>query len=319
MRPVTNPRATGLISILLLASAVGCGRTDVTPGDDAGGTEELADVYIVDVVAGDEHSCALNHDGRAWCWGRGKAGRTGPPVAAARLAAGSYHTCALTQDGQPRCWGQIYWDTPAEPRFVELCGGRDFACGRDGAGAVRCWGEGEQEPPPDAPFVVAMQRLTCGVGVVCGVDGDDEFVCWHPDSAVSFAPAPVSVVDLDIRHHACGITELRELVCWGDAPEVNPPAGQFKAVGVGLDFTCALTLAGEVRCWGDDEWAVLDAPPGHFTRLAVGRSHSCALREDGRVLCWGQSQDCFWHGEPMDDCSLIPPAIGEVHASADQL
>lgn len=164
-----------------------------------------------------------------------------------------------------------------------------------------------------------IQRLVCGFSAVCGLDLDGAVVCWHAEVSEGFTPVPASVVEFAVGSHACGVTGSGELVCWAtddDDPEANPPPGEFITVGVGYRFSCALTLAGGVRCWGEDSWAALDAPPGRFTRLAVGRSHACALREDGRVLCRGQAQDCMWRGELLDDCAEIPASIGEVFATA---
>lgn len=134
MRLASTTRAAGPCwALLVWLGGVGCG--DDPP---AGVGPDPEDVEIVDVVAGDGHSCALDRDGRAWCWGTGKAGRTYPTESVTTIAAGAHHTCGLTDDGRPLCWGQKYWSEPAESGFVELCGGSDFACGRDDAGAVRC-------------------------------------------------------------------------------------------------------------------------------------------------------------------------------------
>ena len=77
---------------------------------------------ITDVVAGDNHTCALSSDGQLKCWGLGTGGQLGygdfasqstPPVAginldgvtAYRISAGAAHTCALRSNGTARCWG----------------------------------------------------------------------------------------------------------------------------------------------------------------------------------------------------------------------
>jgi alpha-tubulin suppressor-like RCC1 family protein len=77
---------------------------------------------VTDVVAGDQHTCALSSDGQLRCWGRGDSGQLGygnfsdvlipPPtgvnldgVSAYRIAAGAAHTCALRSNGTARCWG----------------------------------------------------------------------------------------------------------------------------------------------------------------------------------------------------------------------
>jgi alpha-tubulin suppressor-like RCC1 family protein len=81
------------------------------------------DTQVVDVTAGDSHTCARSSDGRLTCWGLGTSGQLGygnftnqftPPaagvdldgLAACRISAGAAHTCAVRSDGTARCWGQ---------------------------------------------------------------------------------------------------------------------------------------------------------------------------------------------------------------------
>ncbi len=51
--------------------------------------------------------------------------------------------------------------------------------------------------------------------------------------------------------------------------------------------TCALKADGNVTCWGQDAWGVLDAPAGPFTQVTANQYHGCGLLEDGFVDCWG--------------------------------
>ncbi|MDC0672539.1 RCC1 domain-containing protein [Nannocystis radixulma] len=309
-RRIVGPRR----GLLVYALGVGCGDDPVAGKDPA-----LEDFEVVDITTGFAHSCALARDGRTWCWGRNREGRTHAEEPVRAIEAGSHHTCGLTDDGRAVCWGRLDGLPPAEQRFVELCGGEAFGCGRTEAGVVHCWGPGDPEPPPAEPFTVPMQSLECGAGGICGLDRGGELVCWHNDHSSAVAPTLVPVVSFDLLHHACGLTEQREVVCWGaddDRPDLQAPPGQFTAVAIGLRYSCALTIGGEVRCWGEDAWSNLDSPPGRFTRISAGATHACALREDGRVLCWGQALDCIWNGEPMRDCSTIPTAFGEIYATS---
>ncbi|MBW2526944.1 MAG: hypothetical protein JRI23_22370 [Deltaproteobacteria bacterium] len=76
---------------------------------------------VVQVSVGLTHSCALDTEGRAWCWGGNEFGQHGPnqsespfeptpavvelPGGIAEIAAGGLHTCARTERDAVYCWG----------------------------------------------------------------------------------------------------------------------------------------------------------------------------------------------------------------------
>lgn len=85
--------------------------------------------------------------------------------------------------------------------------------------------------------------------------------------------------------------------------------GYAVSIESGEDHTCALTVAGEVYCWGrndrgqlgyGDELDVGDDPgetPQTYgpvdvgataVAIATGRAHTCALLADGDLRCWGE-------------------------------
>jgi alpha-tubulin suppressor-like RCC1 family protein len=90
------------------------------------------------------------------------------------------------------------------------------------------------------------------------------------------------------------------------------PAPAPVRIGAGLDFSCAITSAGAVKCWGRNDRGQLGLGDT-FTRgvgpfqmgsllpvvdlgqdrraisLAVGWYHACALLDDATVKCWGQN------------------------------
>ena len=82
---------------------------------------------IVQITLGDQYACALNAEGKVWCWGNGENGKLGtgstgdknypvsviagsgsssPLSGIAEMASSSPHTlCALSEEGRVLCWG----------------------------------------------------------------------------------------------------------------------------------------------------------------------------------------------------------------------
>jgi alpha-tubulin suppressor-like RCC1 family protein len=72
------------------------------------------------VAAGGAHSCAVDGDGRVWCWGQNDNGQVGIPAATpdvtmptdtqvisvADVTSGNTHSCVRTSDGEMACWGE---------------------------------------------------------------------------------------------------------------------------------------------------------------------------------------------------------------------
>ncbi len=135
---------------------------------------------------------------------------------------------------------------------------------------------------------------------------------------VGTAPTCAAIAELALgRDHGCARTEDGRLFCWGgrthaqvgDRVIAATPAAPtrvvlpapIQAVAAGWDHTCALTVGGEVWCWGRNTEQQCgqpsSAPLGEPTRVALdpvaaiaaaGRS-TCALMIDGQVVCWARA------------------------------
>lgn len=195
---------------------------------------------VVQLVAGQRHSCALLREGRVRCWGGNNQGQLGRGDAtdhtaqhpyelglvplggrATQLVAGSQHTCALLDDGSVRCWGQN-------------------AHGQLGLGHTKS--VGDDEAPDAAHAAVALgakaTRLTAGGESTCAQLEDGTLRCWGrndwgqlgtsksgnvgDDEAPTAANAGVAlaghtaVAAGQSGEHLCVALENRSFLCWGD-------------------------------------------------------------------------------------------------------
>lgn len=151
---------------------------------------------------GATHTCAVDTQGKAWCWGGGASGQLGDgtrnpsatPMAVAgvtdvvSLAAGAEHTCAVLKNGAVLCWGnnssdQLGNSTGVDSAVpvrvtgiddaVEVASGERLTCARRRDDSVACWGRSyssalsfpDPAPVPElagAKSLQVMQYLVCG-------------------------------------------------------------------------------------------------------------------------------------------------------------
>ena len=240
-----------------------------TPVDVAGLTSGVAAVS-----SGGNHTCALTTAGGLKCWGDNFAGKVGDGTTTDRhtpadvagltsgvaaVGAGGNHTCALTTAGGVKCWGRNNYGqlgdgtttdrhTPVDVSGLTSgvaaigAGGNYQTCAVTTAGGLKCWGKNDFGQLGDGtlttrPTPVDVSGLTSGVAAV---------------SAGAF--------------HTCALATTGGLKCWGrndfgqlgDATTTDrhtpvDVSGLTSGVGEasgGLFYTCALTIAGEARCWG---------------------------------------------------------------------
>src|SRR5688572_24878876 len=104
---------------LVLLVACACGRIGFDARGDGGGTDAFAGCPVISAAAGRNHTCAVDRDGRVWCFGTNVDGQVlpGGPLAlatpthvplagpAAQIVTGRGFSCARLADGQVQCWG----------------------------------------------------------------------------------------------------------------------------------------------------------------------------------------------------------------------
>ncbi|WP_434416735.1 hypothetical protein [Nannocystis pusilla] len=193
-----------------------------------------------------------------------------------QIACGTLHSCVVLEDGTMRCWGS-------------------GASGQLGYGDGADRGDEPDElPTPSVPVGGSVLRASTSGDHTCAVLDTGKVRCWgfasggalgngFADGAFGNDPSEVPPADID----------------------VGAPVRDVEAGG---GFTCVITEADNVRCWGSnamgelgyghtdslgDEPGELPVPDlelgGPVAQIAAGRSHACAVLKDGTLRCWGNN------------------------------
>lgn len=134
------------------------------------------------LTMGRSHTCIIDGDGRAACWGKDDYGQLGrgtrsfasfrPPApaklgAAKAVAAGLSQTCAILGDGAIACWGRAHGQllgsehrafhptpqrVPGVKGAVDVITGGQSTCALLASGALQCWGLGATQHMQEASF-----------------------------------------------------------------------------------------------------------------------------------------------------------------------
>jgi alpha-tubulin suppressor-like RCC1 family protein len=220
---------------------------------------------------------------------------------ASAVSAGYYHTYAVTLGGGVECWGDNNVCDPADvignylslvPGDINgpssgvraISSGRGHTCVLTLAGGVKCWGSGGGV---DSSVPIDVVGLNEGVSAVAAG-----------------------------AYHTCALTSTGGVKCWGDNElgtlgnnsEVNSSVPVdvtgltegVAAVSAGTVMTCALTLTGRVKCWGDNQQNELgndstvhsDVPVDvvgleGVRAISCGDSTTCAVTSVRGLKCWG--------------------------------
>ncbi|HWF50091.1 MAG TPA: hypothetical protein VG294_05525 [Solirubrobacteraceae bacterium] len=279
----------------------------------------------------------------AWPAGSGADQASQPSSAAAgQLDAGQYHTCAVRPGGHLICWGyngdgELGYgnltdvgdtSTPASAGPLDFGGvavdavsaGNNHTCALLAGGTVHCWG-----------FNADGQL---------GYGNTNSVLSAASAGPVDLGPGRSAVAITAGGSHTCAILDTGDVLCWGfgfdgqlgydsrqnlddsalTGSRTPVDLGGQKAIAIsgGTQHTCAILVAGTVRCWGfgvkgqlgygdpnnRGDGVCSGTPPvcdakvndGLPVNIGVGRTavaisagglHTCAILDNGSVLCWG--------------------------------
>lgn len=229
----------------------------------------LGGLEFATLSTGTLHTCAIESDGDAYCWGANVSGQLGDGTTADRdvpvpvaggltfstISAGGQHACGLTPAGAAYCWGSNGFgqlgdgtitarETPVAVAgglsFATIFAGPEHTCATTTDDLAYCWGRNTRGQLGDGSTVGSDQPVAVGGGL--------SFV----QVALGFA-------------HTCGITPTGSAYCWGWGER-----GQL-GDGAAQDAALPVAVAGDMT----------------FDRITGGSFHSCGIVSGGTAYCWG--------------------------------
>lgn len=277
--------------------------TATSPNGKSGSATRVVVIKYRSITTATQHSCDIASGGIAWCWGLNS---TDARLGNADVGDGKHIATP--------------WRVPGERGWTQLVSFARFTCGIKTDGKAYCWGNNSW-----------------------GVLGDGS------NKAYSATPVPIAGNHTFVQlaagvDHACGLTTTNALLCWGKneygqfgngttGPSVHTPVAaaggmQFKAVMASTAATCAVTVAGQAYCWGNNGTgetgngqripygnALVNAPVavvgGHtFKDITGGQSYACGLTTNGSAYCWGANGGRFGNGNTTDNSTPQPVSGG---------
>ena len=262
---------------------------------------------IVQISAGNNHTCVVLRDGAAKCWGISTSGQLGngtkvatesAPIDvieidnAVSISAGSEHTCALLADKTVKCWGKNHQ-------------------GQLGQGVNRFFiaPEGSDRPsnfshistPSQVVGITTAISISVGSAHTCvileaGTTDSLERVSGSSDSSPTYATETLTVAE--------GTAS-----CWGVGN-----TGQ-------LGYDHPATYNAPLSPYSPIPNLVIESDASRTTHLmdivAIigGSRHTCAILEDRTARCWGGNHKGQLGNEPITDPALRRPTPSPVLAA----
>jgi alpha-tubulin suppressor-like RCC1 family protein len=224
-----------------------------------------------------------------------------------------------------------------EPPTPTLAVGGGHVCQISG-GITSCWGSGTLGQlgngggsATDVRATVAgnhdFTSIVAGSSHTCALDATGKAWCWGSNAQGQLGTGTLADA-------ACGAFDCQT------EPAPVATDERFKQLSAGRDFTCGLTTAGAVRCWGANDarqlgtntvsdtcealpcsFAPVVAASGKtFVTISSSLNYSCGIDQQGVLSCWGLNPNShhFTDTPEIIDASIVMARLagGGLHACA---
>ncbi len=233
---------------------------------------------------GVEHVCAIDANGKLFCWGKNSNGEIGDG--------------SVTSD-PVRTPAEVI--NPDGHRWVDVDAGYIHTCAVDDAGMLWCWGGNDHYqvgqsdnsanyPSPVSVYVpgVVWKSVKLGFFFSCAMDVNNRLWCW--------GDSPYGQIPSDQPTPVPGMVTNGDGTTWSDI------------YSAGYDHACAIDSAGYLWCWGRNDnfgqvgnGSLQNVPAGSPAKILNPEDpdltwkyvktwgyHTCAIDENDHVWCWGE-------------------------------
>src|SRR5690554_2085248 len=281
----------------------------------------------IEISASENHTCALLEGGNVKCWGSNSNWQLG-------------NTELNTQHKQAS-------STAVDVNVADLQGvkaisvGNTYSCALLEAGDIKCWGKIPSGFSANNLLELTNKKpsqLATASAHACVVTEDNQVQCWGDSSKLGHSESEATeVTGIDKAllvsskgNHSCALLNNGRVECWGDnlSGQIGNGLGDLNSVltpnrvrnlsqvislSSGEQYNCAATVAGQVLCWGNNQYGQLGYVPSKGAthvrpfssiptvvegittakEVSVSQNHSCALliseAKEESVSCWGKN------------------------------
>jgi len=274
------------------------------------GNFQIQSIQVTQVSVGYSHTCALDSDGLAYCWGNGASGRLGNNSTLNSSVPVAVNTAGVLA-------GKV---------LSQISVGREYTCALDSDGLAYCWGYGasgrlgnNSTSNSSVPVAVntagvlagkVLSQISAGYSHTCALDTLGLAYCWGQGGSGQLGYNSSIGSSVPVAVYTSGVLSGKTL----------------SQISAGYNYTCALDSSGKAYCWGlgsggylgnnstaSYSWPVAVNTSGVLAGrtliwISSGIGHTCVLDTDGQAYCWGVN-NYSQLGNNLTSYSLVPVAV----------